>query len=62
MKVEITEPKITKCGRMWKAEFVMWLKYKPDSIKMDMDYYAPTKERLLFKIEHLKKTGIMLRD
>lgn len=68
MKVEISEPKIeqvlkrVKHPSAWEATFDIWDSSKEGSLRMEMKLGAPTKERLQEKIEHLKSTGIILRD
>lgn len=53
---EIHYEKITK--GVWRASFSM----TKNGLKIDTDLYAKTEERIKFKVEHLKKTGIILRD
>lgn len=57
---EIDIKKIHKKSFM--AAFKMWDDKDEDPLKVDVEFYAPTKERLEFKIGHLKETGIFLRD
>lgn len=61
MKTELIDLKVEKVHRKcWKATFKIEM---PEGVKpMDVEYTAITEERLNEKLNHLKETGIFLRD
>ena len=48
-------------NKCWRASFKWWF-LSDTSFVVDTELDAPTKERLEFKLNHLKETGVFLRN